>query len=130
VQDNVILAGDAARQVNPITGGGIVQGMIGGQLAGGTAAEAVKAGKFNRRFLMSYKRKWDKRLGDNQKVMFRLKERFLGMTDGKFENLVNFIKTIPEDKFSMSYLFKEAVKEDPKLMMDVAKSFIVSKLKK
>ncbi len=130
VQDNVILAGDAARQVNPITGGGIVQGMIGGQLAGETAAEAVKAGKFNRRFLMSYKRKWDKRLGDNQKVMFRLKERFLGMTDGKFENLVNFIKTIPEDKFSMSYLFKEAVKEDPKLMMDVAKSFIVSKLKK
>jgi digeranylgeranylglycerophospholipid reductase len=130
VQDNVILAGDAARQVNPITGGGIVQGMIGGHLAGETAAEAIKAQNYSRKFLMSYKKKWDKRLGNNQKTMYQLKEKFLGMTDEKFERLVDFIGTIPHDKFSLSYLFKEAVKEDPKLMVDIAKSFVVSKLKK
>lgn len=130
IQDNVILAGDAARQVNPITGGGIVQGMIGGHLAGETAAEAIKAQNYSRRFLMSYKKKWDKRLGNNQKTMYQLKEKFLGMTDEKFERLVDFIETIPRDKFSLSYLFKEAVKEDPKLMVDIAKSFVVSKLKR
>jgi digeranylgeranylglycerophospholipid reductase len=79
---------------------------------------------------MSYKKKWDKRLGNNQKTMYQLKEKFLGMTDEKFERLVDFIGTIPHDKFSLSYLFKEAVKEDPKLMVDIAKSFVVSKLKK
>lgn len=129
VRDNIMLVGDAARQVNPITGGGIVQGMIAARIAGKVAAEAVNTGQFNAKFLKKYRKEWDKTLGNTQKVMHTMKEKFLFMSDEKFNNLVNYCKKIPADKFTLKALFMEAVKGDPKLMLDVAKSFIVSKIK-
>ncbi|MBT3755706.1 MAG: NAD(P)/FAD-dependent oxidoreductase [Candidatus Cloacimonetes bacterium] len=129
VRDNIMLVGDAARQVNPITGGGVVQGMIAGSIAGKVAAEAVKKGRFDAKFLKKYPKEWDKTLGNTQKVMHNMKEKFLTLTDDRFDNLVSFCKKIPADKFSIKALFTEAVKGDPKLMLDVAKSFIVSKIK-
>ncbi len=47
VKGNVMLVGDAAHQVNPVSGGGIISGMIGGMIAGQVAAETV--GKRGRR---------------------------------------------------------------------------------
>lgn len=129
VRDNIMLVGDAARQVNPITGGGIVQGMIAGSIAGKTAAEAVKKKRFDAKFLKKYRKEWDKKLGNTQKIMHSMKEKFLFMTDEQFNNLVSYCQNIPDDKFSLKALFTEAVKGDPKLVMDVAKSFVVSKIK-
>jgi hypothetical protein len=51
------------------------------------------------------------------------------MSDEKFNSIVAICKKIPKDEFSLGALFKEAVKEDPKLMIEVAKSFVVSKMK-
>ena len=36
-----MLVGDAARQINPLSGGGIISGMIGGSIAGKVAGEAI-----------------------------------------------------------------------------------------
>ena len=40
-----MLVGDAAHQVNPLSGGGIASGMIGGSIAGRIAGESVKLNK-------------------------------------------------------------------------------------
>ena len=48
VKNNVMLVGDAAHQVNPVSGGGIISGMIGGMIAGEVAAEAVRANDLSR----------------------------------------------------------------------------------
>ncbi|MCK4312451.1 MAG: NAD(P)/FAD-dependent oxidoreductase, partial [Candidatus Cloacimonetes bacterium] len=129
VRDNIMLVGDAARQVNPITGGGVVQGMLAGSIAGKVAAEAVKTRKFDAKFLKKYHREWDKRLGNTLKTMFELKERFLRMNDEKLNRIIKFCQKIPRDEFSLKALFTEAVKGDPGLMIEVAKAFIVSKMK-
>ncbi len=130
VTDNLMLVGDAARQVNPITGGGIVQAMIAGSIAGKVAAEAVKQKRFDKKFLKKYRKEWDKRLGNYQKTMFKMKNKFLYMSDEKFNNLVETCQRIPPEKFNVPALFKEAIKEDPKLVFEVAKVFISTKLKK
>ncbi len=129
VKDNIMLVGDAARQVNPISGGGVVQGMIAGSIAGKVAAEAVKKKQFDKKFLKKYRKEWNKRIGNNQKIMYKLKNRFFNMSDEKFNSIVAICKKIPKDEFSLGALFKEAVKEDPKLMIEVAKSFVVSRMK-
>jgi len=129
VKNNIMLVGDAARQVNPITGGGIVQAMIAAQIAGEVAAEAVKAKRFDAKFLKKYSKRWDKKLGDTQKVIFKMKEKFMKLTDERFNGIVDFCQRIPKDKFSLKALFSEAAKGDPKLIMDVAKAFVVSKIK-
>jgi len=45
VSGNVLLVGDAAHQVNPVSGGGIISGMIGGMMAGAVSAEAIRQGR-------------------------------------------------------------------------------------
>lgn len=52
--DNILVCGDAAGQVNPLTGGGIISGMTGGMYAGQVAAEAIKEGDHSKKFLKKY----------------------------------------------------------------------------
>ncbi|MCD4796687.1 MAG: NAD(P)/FAD-dependent oxidoreductase [Candidatus Cloacimonetes bacterium] len=130
VRDNIMLVGDAARQVNPITGGGVVQGMIAASIAGKVAADAVREKRFDAKFLKKYSSEWEKKLGKTQRTMFTMKEKFLTMSDERFNNIVRFCQKIPKDKFGLKVLFTEAVKGDPKLMVDVAKAFVMSKLKR
>lgn len=129
VKDNLMLVGDAARQVNPITGGGIVQAMIAARIAGNVAAEAIKSGKCDKKFLKKYSKEWNKKLGNNQLIIHKLKKRFLTMDDSRFNKIVDYCKNIPKDKFSLFELFKEAIKEDPKLVLQVANAMVVSKFK-
>jgi digeranylgeranylglycerophospholipid reductase len=130
VLDNLMLVGDAAHQVNPITGGGIIQAMIAGKIAGTVAGKAVQEKRFDKKFLKAYAKEWNDVLGNSQKVMYSLKEKFMNMTDDRFNHLVNFCNSIPKEEFTVAKLFKNAVKDDPKLVMDIAKAFVVSKIKK
>jgi digeranylgeranylglycerophospholipid reductase len=129
IKDNIMLVGDAARQVNPITGGGIVQGMIAARIVGHLAADSIKAGDQSKKFLLRYKKEWDVKLGKIQKTMYSMKERFMKMDDPKFNRLVRLCKSIPKEDFSLKKLFSVAMKGDPLLVAEIAKAFVVSKIK-
>ncbi|MCD4827997.1 MAG: NAD(P)/FAD-dependent oxidoreductase [Candidatus Cloacimonetes bacterium] len=128
-EDGIMLVGDAARQVNPITGGGVVQGMVAGEMAGRTAAEAIKSGDVSRRTLKAYDKAWMKALGNTQRTMWSLKERFLKMDDERFNRLVSTFQKVPQEQFDLKSLFKEAIREDPKLVAEVARAFLVTKIR-
>jgi geranylgeranyl reductase family protein len=61
--NRVLLVGDAAGFVSPVTGGGIVPGMISGRLAAETLAEAIKYRRFDGRFLNRYQIRWEQQIG-------------------------------------------------------------------
>ena len=129
VRDNIMLVGDAAHQVNPITGGGIVQAMIAAQYCGETAAKAVKANNLSAKFLKEYSKRWEARLGDKQRFLYSLKERYMKMDDSLFDKLVTLCKRIPQDELNLHRLFKETIKEDPIMVAKLATAFVVSKVK-
>lgn len=52
--DNLLICGDAAGQVNPIEGGGIIEGMLGGMAAGDVAAKAIKEENYSKERLHEY----------------------------------------------------------------------------
>ena len=52
--DNVMLVGDAAHFINPITGGGIAAAMKSGMFAGQVASEAIIANDYSENFLKKY----------------------------------------------------------------------------
>lgn len=128
--DNFMVVGDAARQVNPITGGGIVQGMIAGKIAALVAFDAIKQNDRSANYLRKYHQEWNKKIGNTQKTMYSMKDKFLSMNDNRFNRLVEICNKIPRDKFSLKELFLQAVKGDPVLMTQVAKAFVVSKINK
>ncbi|MCP4631936.1 MAG: NAD(P)/FAD-dependent oxidoreductase, partial [candidate division Zixibacteria bacterium] len=71
--DNILLCGDAARQVSPITGGGIINGMVGGKLAGITAAHAIENGSWKKSDFEEYPKEWHNRIGENHNKYYKMK---------------------------------------------------------
>lgn len=76
VGDGLMLAGDAARQADPLTGGGIANAMIAGRLAAEVAARAVALGDTSRAVLAEYQTRWTEERGGRMARNHRLKNRF------------------------------------------------------
>jgi len=69
VDDNFMLVGDAACQVNPIHGGGIGSSMLGGAHAGITASEALERNDTSIASLWRYNPRYHKSYGSKQAAL-------------------------------------------------------------
>lgn len=58
---NILLAGDAAGHAHPITGAGILNAVMAGEMAGGIAAEAIARGDLH--YLKNYESEWREGFG-------------------------------------------------------------------
>lgn len=71
--DGVMLVGDAAGQLIPVTGAGVHAGMAAGKIAGEVAAKAVHNGDVSRRSLIEYERRyavdWGERIRRSRKAV-------------------------------------------------------------
>ncbi len=76
VADGLMLVGDAARQVDPLTGGGIMNAMTAGRLAGRVAAQAIEAGDTSARGLAAYPEQVEQTMGRRLERSYRLREQF------------------------------------------------------
>ena len=119
----IALVGDAARQVNPLSGGGIASGMIGGSIAGRIAAEAIKMNKLEH--ILTYDKAWNDRLGKRHVIFNRIKEGIFNFSDEKFNKIAHSIEKIPFEKRTLGKVFTTALINQPSLLVDVAKVFIV-----
>jgi len=72
--DNLILVGDAARHVNPITGGGIHTALSGGIVAAHSIADLIREGlPPTAEHLASYQANWRKAMGDKMWKLYDIK---------------------------------------------------------
>ncbi|MBI4417969.1 MAG: NAD(P)/FAD-dependent oxidoreductase, partial [Ignavibacteriales bacterium] len=122
VKNNVLLVGDAAHQVNPVSGGGIISGMIGGMIAGEVAAEAIRTNDFAH--LMEYERRWHKRLGWRHEVFYRIKESISDFSDETLNSIAASALKLPEHKRTLGGIFRTALWNRPSLLLDVARVFV------
>lgn len=76
VTDGLMLVGDAARQVDPLTGGGIINAMTAGRLAANVAIAAIAAGDTSAGFLGRYEQEWQAAVGHKMERNYRLREKF------------------------------------------------------
>ena len=116
VRDNLLLVGDAARQVDPITGGGLTHCLQAGKIAGETIGEAVKKQKFDRKTLSSYEKGWKKAFGKKLKRNYMVKETMLGFDDKTFNMLADSLKDYKFEELSTGSLIKALVLKHPSLL--------------
>ncbi|MBI5034310.1 MAG: geranylgeranyl reductase family protein [Chloroflexi bacterium] len=76
VRDGVMLIGDAARQVDPLTGGGIINAMKAGEMAAQVAAEAIAKNDTSANFLSRYEERWNASVGRRLQRNYRLRDKF------------------------------------------------------
>jgi flavin-dependent dehydrogenase len=85
--DGILAVGDAASQVKPTTGGGIVLSLICGKLAGKTAAKAIQEKDTSSSNLRNYERAWRRLLGFDLAVMTWIRKVFYGLPDPQLDRM-------------------------------------------
>jgi digeranylgeranylglycerophospholipid reductase len=117
IVDNIILVGDSARQVDPITGGGLTHCLEAGKIAGETIGKAIKNQNFSKDFLAIYEDQWKESFGHKIKRNYLVKEILHEMDDKTLNRLAHSLKNVKFDEISTHGLIKELVKKHPTLLM-------------
>jgi digeranylgeranylglycerophospholipid reductase len=122
--DGVLLAGDAAHMINPLSGGGIVNAMKAGRLAGQAAAAAIAAGDTSAGRLSGYHDEWMRLLGDDHLKYYRIKQALERLDDGFYNGLAQTANGIPEPKRTLGRIFAHALVRHPQLIPVAARFFV------
>ena len=122
VANGLILVGDAARHVNPITGGGILEAMQGGEIAGDVIAKAVRENSFSKKRLQEYEKRWRKEFGKVLEVGLKTKNIVLNLSrqdlNKFFHSLAGGIRI---KEFSERALLKEMIKKNPRMLFSLVR---------
>ena len=101
--ERLLVVGDSAGQVKPITGGGIFYGLLCAMAASEVIISAFKKGDFSQRHFRNYEIQWKKLIGLELKVGRFVRQFFSKLTD---ENLNNLVSTFKNDSKVLSILEK------------------------
>jgi geranylgeranyl reductase family protein len=93
-----IAVGDAASQVKPTTGGGVVFGLTCAGIAAEVADEAVRRNDVSSSFLQMYQKRCADTLGFDFGVMLRLRRFFDSLSDAKLDEVLRFCARIGLDE--------------------------------
>ena len=93
-----LVVGDAASQVKPTTGGGVIFGMTCAKIAAEVAHEALSKNALSSEFLSTYQSRCKSVLGSDIKFMLRMKKMFDALSDDKIDDAINFCAKIGLDK--------------------------------
>lgn len=121
--NGLMIAGDAARQVNPVSGGGIVNAMKGGREAAKVAVKAFELNDFSEKVLSEYEKNWENVQGKSHKRFYRLKEGISKLTDDSLNATANVLSSISPEKLTLFEVFKTALIKEPSLLLDIRHLF-------
>lgn len=91
-QGGLLMVGDAASQVKPTTGGGVIFGMTCARHAGAVAANAVEAQDTSAAFLSAYERHWRTELSREFAVALAARKLFNHMSDRAIDRVFRAAK--------------------------------------
>jgi len=117
VADNLLLVGDAARQVDPITGGGLMHSIEAGRYAGETIGHAVEKQRFDAEMLSEYETRWKGAFGKKLHRNYVVKEIMLDMEDKTLDMLADSLKDYKFEEFSTLSIIKALVTKHPSLLV-------------
>ncbi|WP_409199343.1 NAD(P)/FAD-dependent oxidoreductase [Methanobrevibacter sp. DSM 116169] len=119
--DNILVCGDAAGQVNPLTGGGIISGMNGGMHAGKVAAQAVKSGDCSKKSLKEYETIVQKEIGKDIDKYLKVKDYAQSLSDKELDEVAHAFQNVSFEELSTTEIVKNLVKVSPKALLKLGK---------
>ncbi|WP_174590728.1 NAD(P)/FAD-dependent oxidoreductase [Methanocella conradii] len=119
----LVLVGDAGRVSDPITGGGIYNGMVSGRIAGNVIADAIKAGDVSAKKLQRYDREVREALGKMLDRNYKAKEFVVKTSDEVMNAVAKSLVGVNFENMSVPKLLKEIITRNPGLFVELAGLF-------
>jgi digeranylgeranylglycerophospholipid reductase len=95
--DGFLAVGDAASQVKPTTGGGVIFGLTCAKVAGEVACEAVKIQDFSDVFLSRYQSRCKQIMGFEMTAMLQLRRMLNSLPDNRVDGLFGLCSRLGVD---------------------------------
>ncbi len=117
VRDNVLVVGDAARQVNPMHGGGMGEAMEAGTLASRWIVKALE--EENLDLLQNYTREWWEKEGTRLERILKVRKVTEKLTDADLDLFIQVLSSADAEKIAGGNYFEviKALLKNPKVLM-------------
>ncbi|MHB8351316.1 MAG: geranylgeranyl reductase family protein [Thermoplasmata archaeon] len=115
VTDGFMLVGDAARMIDPITGGGIANGCIAGKICGEVAAQAAHSGNASKAFLETYDKGWRARFEEKLYRNWLAKEKLVSLPDETFNKVIDALQGVKLEKLNVHNILKAVHEKYPEI---------------
>ncbi len=119
----LVLVGDAGRVSDPITGGGIYNGMVSGRIAGNVIVDAIKSNDVSAKKLQKYDREVRDALGKSLDRNYKAKEFVVKANDSLMNTVAKSLSSVDLDDMSVPRLLKEIITRNPGLFVELAGLF-------
>ncbi len=118
VSDGILLVGDAARQIDPITGGGISNSCKAGKVAGEVLGKASKERNFSADSLRRYEKGWRDLLENQLYRNWMAKEKLVTLSDDTFNKIITTLNEVGVEKMSTIAILRAIEKKHPDLVKE------------
>jgi len=118
VGDGVLLVGDAARQIDPITGGGISNSCKAGKVAGEVLGKAAKEKNFSETSLRRYENGWRDLMENHLYRNWMAKEKLVTLSDETFNKIISALNEVGVEKMSTFAILKAIETKYPDLVKE------------
>jgi digeranylgeranylglycerophospholipid reductase len=119
IANGLMLVGDAARQSDPITGGGIINAMDAGKIAAEVAAKAIKKGDCSIGALQEYEDLWRATIGKSISNSLKVKDLLINFSNEDLNSLAHSVEGITISKMSVTELLTVLFRSNKKLLWDL-----------
>ncbi|MBD3242895.1 MAG: geranylgeranyl reductase family protein [Chitinivibrionales bacterium] len=116
-RDGAMLVGDAARQVDALTGGGIIHAMDAGRMAADAAAKAFAGGTFAPRALNAYTREWARGPGKQLSRTYALKRMVVKLDDAFLDSVARRLNRRKAGRLGLAAVCISAFASRPLLLL-------------
>jgi digeranylgeranylglycerophospholipid reductase len=116
--DGLMLVGDAARMIDPLTGGGVANACIAGQEAARVAKEAHEAGDFSREFFQRYETRWRAKIEDQLFRNYVAKEKLLELSDDTINKVIDALQGYKIERITTADILRMVQERYPEIMKE------------
>ncbi len=116
VADGIVLVGDAARMIDPITGGGIANACRAGKIAGEVLAKCVQEKDFSAERLQEYEKGWRAQMEERLYRDWMAKEKLVTLSDETFDKIIGTLAEVGVEKLNVYNILKVIEQRYPELV--------------
>lgn len=96
--NGLLVVGDAASQVKPTTGGGVILGSLCAKIAGEVAHDALETNNFSEKFLSRYQSRWRKLIAFDLAAMRQVRKMLNRLRDDKIDTIIELCSKLGMDR--------------------------------
>ncbi|CAJ37194.1 NAD(P)/FAD-dependent oxidoreductase [Methanocella arvoryzae] len=115
----LVLVGDAGHVSDPITGGGIINAMSSGRIAGNIIANCIRAGDVSAKALSRYDAEVREALGKSLDKNYKIKEVVTKVSDNTMNVAAHSLQGVDFENVTVTKLVKEIVTRNPALLKEL-----------